>query len=657
MTESAALHPPHLVCVTAAIMFLAAWIATHALHDRRLKRFANPQLLGFAGMWPRRICSGVLLAGATGALAALLAIAGDRSPVPGKGLGAVLFLVDPPERSPGMPYLEGAWGDYSRDLRCAVESVEPELISFYLTGSVPRLVVPYTEDVPGALLLLEAGSFDFEASSASVVEASVGAIRLISSGATAAAASTVIVFSSKAEPEIDAIANSLQGGPPVIFVRSAPGRGEPGYRREGPGAQWMRLDDPESLRSFAMNVGHAGERRGWQDTQVLALAAFLLLYLEWSFRLSRPAGRVAGRRVAPLPYLHGNAGGGGSGPGVLRCLPVMMICLVARQALPSESGDPGRASHRVSVEAIGPHAAIVTEISDEEPCVGQQFSVIYRLRCSIPPVAVDVDPQDFAGFWSVTAPTTGQARPESVTLNGKAATDFLLRQVIVFPLKPGKQVLPSLRLKIKQDVSSRDDWDLTRQTGPVVINVKPVSVAGEREDAFFMVGSLEAAVSGGDSGSAHEAVLAVEGTANLDFFRPERLLKGRDGQPLLVRLRDVESLVQTRDYEGRRRLTLLQRRRWVVSAPAGDTTDVAVNSLSIPVFDPEASRWRSVRIPAFGFGPGDSRAAQVPHPSAGSPQLQRGIGVRCMTPGTVAFGVSCLALLVVVISSRRKPNA
>lgn len=657
MTENTSLHLPHFAAVTAAGVFLAAWVATHFLHDRRLKRFANPHLLGLAGMWPRRICTGVLLAGTAGALTALLGVVGDRQLPPGNGPRPVAFLIDPPERSQGIGYMQGTWENYSRDLRHVVECIRPEQAAFFVTGSAARLVVPRTGDMAGAFLLLEARSADYEASTASAFEASVGAVRLISSGASAETASAIVVLSPKAESEIDAVANSLRSGPPVVFVRSTAGRERPGYRREGPGAQWMRLDEQESFSAFAGTLGHANERRGWQIVQVLALAAFLLLYLEWSCRLTWPAGSVTGRRVEPESDLNDTAGGGRSGRGFFRCLLGVSVCLAAPHVSASQSGHAGEISHRISVESIGPNVAIVTEMSDEDPYVGQQFSVIYSLRCTVPPVAVDVDPQDFAGFWTVTTPTTGQARPEPVTLNGRPATDFLLRQLIVFPLKPGRQVLPSLRLKIKQDVNSRDDWDLTRQAGPVMVNVKPVPVAGDRQDVFFMVGSLDAAVSGGDSGGSHEAVLEIEGTANLDLFRPEQWLNSRDGQPVLVRLKAAERLVQTRDYEGKRRLTLLQRQRWAVVTPAGERGDIALKPLSIPVFDPEASTWRSVDLPAFGLGSGASQAAQALHPPAGARQGQDSIRARFLNPGSIAFTVSCLALLVVVITGRRKRSA
>ena len=655
MTDSTSLHFPYYGCVSAVMIFLTAWVAAQALDDRRLKRFGNPQLLGLAGLWPHRICSALFLAGAAGALAALVGGTSTPSHLPSDSPGLVVFLVDPPARLPGRPFIDTVWGDYGRDLRLAVESIKPERIAVYLCGSPPRIAVPATKDIPGALLLLDAGSPDYEASTASAVEASVEALRLISSRADPEAASAVVVVSPKAEQDIDAAANAVRGGPPVIFVRSTLGKETLGYRREGPNTQWMHLDLPEPLRASATNLPRQDKGPEWPDTQVLALTAFLLLFLECAYRLAWSDSEGSTRRTLPHRGRCDTMAEGTSGTGFSRCLLLAMICLAARHTDASPSGQTG-ASHSISLEAIGPHVAVVTEISDEEPYVGQQFSVIYKLRCSIPPAAVDVDPQDFTGFWTVTAPTTGQARAEPVTLNGRTATDFLLRQLIVFPLRAGKQALPPLQLKIKQNVGSRDDWDLTRRMRPVAVNVRPVPVTEDKRDAFFMVGSLEARLSGGDGGRTHEAVLEVEGTANLDFFRPEQWLKTRDGQPVLIRLRDAETLIQTRDYEGKRRLALLQRQRWVVSAFAGKSAAVRVESFSVPFFDPQATIWRSLQVPAFALGDGSGapEAAQILRPDLGSPGQSHRRVFRPSAPVTIAFTVSCLALLAVIVARLRR---
>ena len=654
--ESAAPHFPYYASAAAIIIFLVAWAAAQALHYRRLRRFGNPQLLGLAGLWPRRICSAVLMAGAAGALVPLLGGAGAGSHPSDESPRLMVFLVDPPPRLPGPPYADTAWGDYVRDLQLVVESIKPDRFAVYLSGSPPVMVVPPTRDVPGAFLLLEAGLPEYEASTANAVVTSVEAIRLISSRSGAEAVSGVVVVSPRTEQEIDVAAGAIRGVPRLIFVRSTQGKEALAYRSDVPGAQWTRLDMPGPLKALATGLQRENQQQDLPRAQLLALTAFLLLFLECAIRLSWAAGGGSGSRILPYAGAPGKPAEETRAPGPSMCVMVALVCLAARHAGATVPSNQAGEAHSTSLDALSPHVAVVTEISNAQPFVGQQLSVIYKLRCSIPPLAVDVDPQDFTGFWTVTAPTTGQARAEAVTLNGRPATDFLLRQLIVFPLRPGKQALPPLRLKIKQDSSSREDWDLTASTRSVEVNVRAVPSAVVDRGTFFMVGSLEGRLSGGGPDSAREAVLEVEGTANLEFFRPQRWLKFRDGHPVLIRLRDTESLIQTRDYEGKRRLTLLQRQRWVVSAFAEGSASVRMESSSVPFFDPQASKWRALEIPSFvlGTGSGAPQSAPTPHPDPGLPgQSQsrfRGAG----SPVAVAFIVSCLALLVVILTGSRE---
>jgi hypothetical protein len=132
---------------------------------------------------------------------------------------------------------------------------------------------------------------------------------------------------------------------------------------------------------------------GFATRPLLALTAFLLLFLEYAIRLSWAAGGGSGSRI---PYAGAQAGRR------LRSRP-FQVC-DGRAGLPggeacwrNRTFEPGREAHSTSLDALSPHVAVVTEISHGAAFVGQQLSVIYKLRCSIPPLAVD-DPQDFTGF-------------------------------------------------------------------------------------------------------------------------------------------------------------------------------------------------------------------------------------------------------------------
>jgi hypothetical protein len=184
--------------------------------------------------------------------------------------------------------------------------------------------------------------------------------------------------------------------------------------------------------------------------------------------------------------------------------------------------------------------------------------------------------------------------------------------------------------------------------------VRPVPATQEGRDTFSLVGSLEAKLSDGEPDKADEAILEIQGTANLAFFRPENWLKNGDGKPLLIRLRDAETLVQTRDYEGKRRLTFLQRRKWTVGVLSGERTGIGLKPFSIPFFDPEASTWRTQEIPAFvpGSNVRASRARAAIDTETVELRPSHAHAPRYSTPVIIAFTVSCMSLLVVMIAGR-----
>ncbi len=641
--------------VAAAVILLGALFAFQALHDRRLRTFGNPRLFGFGGPWPRRICSAVLQAVAAGSLVSLIGSNGiDLS---GADSGLTVYLVDPLRSSEPL-HVGSAWEDYLGDLRQVIENLSSDRISVFISGSPPRLIVPPTRDVAGALQLLDAGSPHYEPSNAATVTASVEAVRLILSrmqGGQGGAVPLLVVISPRSTQEIDLAAGTVRRITNILFVRSTMGKGALEYRRDKVSTQWNRLNSPGSWKSLSGYLSRSLRGTSPPDVQVLALIAFLSLFLECTLCIYRPAG---GRLWPLIPRRRGEATGGTEkAAGAIKPMVVLaaLLAIASSQAATIPSQQAGGA-HRILQEAVNPHLAVITEVSNEQPYVGEQFSVVYRLRCSIPPAAVDVDPQDITGFWTVTAPTRGEARAETVTLNGRPATDFLLRQLIAFPLRPGRQVFPPLRLKIKQQVGSREDWDLKVSTQAVEVEVRAVPAAGEARDGYLMVGSLAGGIEDAGPDGAHEAVLEIEGTANLDFFGPEEWLKCLDGPGLQIRLKDQTSLVQTRDYEGKRRLSLLQRQRWAVSDMSHGNAAVEVASFSIPYFDPEASKWRMLDFPSFVLGTGSdpSRAAQALHHDREAVGQSHGSVRGPWTYVGIASIVSVLALLLVVIAESRE---
>src|SRR2546427_1604635 len=95
--------------------------------------------------------------------------------------------------------------------------------------------------------------------------------------------------------------------------------------------------------------------------------------------------------------------------------------------------------------------------------LGQQFSIVYSLVAQRYPTAVDVQPQQFSGFWTEIVTLPQEPRTIMRLVAGKPTHEFLLRQVIAYPVEEGKLVLPPLAVKIMITgalAPGATNWDL-----------------------------------------------------------------------------------------------------------------------------------------------------------------------------------------------------
>jgi hypothetical protein len=265
--------------------------------------------------------------------------------------------------------------------------------------------------------------------------------------------------------------------------------------------------------------------------------------------------------------------------------------------VPQNPGSPQAAidTPQIFVSQIAPDFSILTEVSIAEPYVGQQFSIIYRLRAQRSPAAVDVDPQQFPGFWTEAIPISQESTSTARPLKG--AVDYLLRQVVAFPLMTGTLQLPPLSLKIKRSglvTAKRDDWDVIGSSAPVPIY--SLQLPGERPPGpdLPFVGGAQGTMSWTGEGRP-SILLEVQGTANLALFQPLDWLHPPDGIKFQARLAAADHVASTIDREGRRQLSLIQRQRWIISVTGGKQGQ-QIGDLVLPLFEPSEKAWRDLRI-------------------------------------------------------------
>ncbi len=278
---------------------------------------------------------------------------------------------------------------------------------------------------------------------------------------------------------------------------------------------------------------------------------------------------------------------------------------------------PARAEAGERVETrIAPDMTVVTETSVGSPFVGQQVAIVYRLRVVEPPAAVDVDPQQFSGFWAESVPLSDSGRRRAA--DGRFE-EYLLRQVVVFPLYGGDTRIPPLRVKVKRSRSRTDpgQWDVIGVSDPVRMQVREPQGGRGRAP---LVGSVSGSLFEESRAGAPALFLDLQGTALLALFDPALWLVGTQDGQVTARQVNYENTVQPGDVNEGGLPSLLMRRRWEIRTVGGG----GIADLTLSVFHPESQQVTVVRIPSPA--PGTSLPGGQPKPPAGDAERQDGSG-------------------------------
>lgn len=273
----------------------------------------------------------------------------------------------------------------------------------------------------------------------------------------------------------------------------------------------------------------------------------------------------------------------------------LMMAVQAEKIYPQAGG-------RIFETRISPSLSIVREINPPSPFVGQQFTIIYSLHALKIPVAVDIEPQQYSHFWTEIIPLKEQPRTVARIVQGRARHEFVLRQVVAYPLSAGLLELPPLALKIKTMgnlVAGSDNWDLIARSRPDFVRVQPLPPEQERTGRAVFVGSISGQWSEIPTAHGHEIRLEMRGNANLAFFHPEDWVRSRGGFYLSSRLASAESEVQTKDIGGNRQLLVTNGQRWSIRVFPSGKEPLRLDDLVIPVFQPESETWSTIRIRGF----------------------------------------------------------
>ncbi len=344
------------------------------------------------------------------------------------------------------------------------------------------------------------------------------------------------------------------------------------------------------------------------------------------------------------------------GPRTVTCVGVLLLVLPSAFTSNSIGLAPGDET------VIAADMAILTEISNLRPFTGQQISVVYRLLTRTPPAAVDIDTQQFPGFWTEMLALPGEPRQATRIWQGKTAFDFLLKQVVAYPMVPGERQIPSLSVKIKRALGLRspaaEDWDLQATSNPISVFVRPLPEGGPWSAGIPLVGEVEGRLS---ASPAHplSVILDLQSSANLALFDPREWLRIEPGIVGTVTLVASERLAQTIDAEGRRQLSVKYRQQWRISLQPLGNGKVLVHDSRIPFFLPEAEDWSALDLEA-NVMEGDKGRDLLAAQSAGPQKAGKGSGLNWFSgasAGTWWITIAALLVLAGLVSwkaARRK---
>ncbi len=277
---------------------------------------------------------------------------------------------------------------------------------------------------------------------------------------------------------------------------------------------------------------------------------------------------------------------------------------------------------RAFIAQIAPGLKIRTEVSSHSPHVGQQFSILYSLVTQRYPTAIDIEPQQYSGFWTEIVPLAEQTRTITRLLDGRPTHEFTLRQIIASPMEEGALGLPPLSVKIMMGgpaAAGAPRWDVVASSESVSLTVLPLPAPEAGAARSLLVGTLEGRLAESKGSQGREVILDLQGTANLAFFQPLDWFRGTGVTFLAPRLVQAESFVETWDTGHRRRLTMQQHHRWAIWTIPQDGAARRVEDLQIPVFDPGRGTWANVRIPGIDVrAPSNTTRAPSPELTSSS---------------------------------------
>ncbi len=292
-----------------------------------------------------------------------------------------------------------------------------------------------------------------------------------------------------------------------------------------------------------------------------------------------------------------------------------------------------------------PNLFVRTVIDKAKAYIGQQITVSYYLytRRSISDANITKRPS-YLDCWTEPIDIGRRAPRQTIYIDGRRYTVFLMEQVALFPKRAGRLEIGPLEIEVLTDVGFFSTGRrFVRTTQPVYIDILPLPEENQPEDfspanvgRFTYNATLDKQET--EVGEPITLTLTVSGEGNIKAIRmPEP--KSNDDFKVYPPTFDDSSTVRNGKIIGTKRAEIL-----VVPKREGEL------KLELPAFswfDPEAERYNTIKPPAFtihvrpGKGPGPTASGTNPQAQRINPDMLKPIKFSpSLSPAPTPFATS-----------------
>ncbi len=270
----------HTPAVLAASGFLLAWIAVQWHRRRRLRLFADPEVLGLQERWLRKGAGLALLLGgisAIGVIVGLPEVHSDTAP----DRSRIFILIDSGAPAGRNREASDSWDRIRTAVADILETESAHSFALYASGNAPIKLIPETRDRMGVRMLLDRLEAHWQPPAGGSLRGSIQGLWQ----SAAEQRHVILVMTGSSREEVEA---NLRGFPEpapmmiVVTLRDDAATGGFGIQSGNGAWRWINQRNRvlQYVAALEVEAANSRQRSSLTKPQGMALLALVLLTLE-----------------------------------------------------------------------------------------------------------------------------------------------------------------------------------------------------------------------------------------------------------------------------------------------------------------------------------------------------------------------------------------